>query len=254
MSKRKFQKIRGILFLLLALLSLGYYAVCVIYAWAGVSWLWLWLLLAGFCAARATMLFLEATSRINPPRIFRIIYGIFAAAAVAIFAIVEINIISAMNTQPKDGLDNIIILGCAVRGDDPTTPLILRINTAYDYLVRNPDTVAIASGGQGAGESISEAECIKSRLVDMGIDDERIITEDSSADTNENLANSFAIIGDGSETGIVTNGFHIYRSLLTARLLGHDNVSGIPAQTLMPLGIHYVVREFFGVIQLLLFH
>lgn len=31
---------------------------------------------------------------------------------------------------------------------------------------------------------------------------------------------------------------------------GHENVSGIPARTLLPVGIHYVVREFFAVVKM----
>ena len=30
---------------------------------------------------------------------------------------------------------------------------------------------------------------------------------------------------------------------------GCENISGVPAKTLMPVGIHYVVREFFGYVK-----
>ena len=40
-------------------------------------------------------------------------------------------------------------------------------------------------------------------------------------------------------------GFHIWQSLEIAKSQGCKNVFGVPAKTLMPVGIHYVVREFF---------
>ena len=46
--------------------------------------------------------------------------------------------------------------------------------------------------------------------------------------------------------GIVTNGFHELRALSIAKREGYENVSSVPARTLFPVGIHYVVREFFG--------
>ena len=85
----------------------------------------------------------------------------------------------------------------------------------------------------------------------QGIEESRILMEDQSTSTEENLRNSFAMIPtDAGTVGILTNGFHIYRSLLIAQELGHENVTGVPARTLFPVGIHYVVREFFAVIKL----
>ena len=55
---------------------------------------------------------------------------------------------------------------------------------------------------------------------------------------------------DTEMVGILTNGFHIYRSLLIAEELGHENVTGVPARTLFPVGVHYVIREFFAVMKL----
>lgn len=121
-------------------------------------------------------------------------------------------------------------------------------------MMDNPDTILIASGGQDANEDISEAECICRTLVEMGLDESRILLEDQSRDTIENIRNSYELIEDkNSEVGIVTNGFHIWRSVSIAKSQGHENVSGVPAKTLMPVGIHYTVREFFGYVKWRLF-
>ena len=65
--------------------------------------------------------------------------------------------------------DYIIILGARVKGDVPSLSLQYRIETAASYMMNNSETIAIASGGQGPGEDITEAEAIKRGLVEHGI-------------------------------------------------------------------------------------
>lgn len=243
------KKIRYIFFILLGTLSLIYYAVCVAWAWAGVSWLWIWPLLAAFCFARAIML----KKNIKLPRWAEIIYGIVLCAGLCLFCVLEFNIIRAMNAEPVDGLDYIITLGAAIRNGEPTGPLLLRIEKATEYLEANPDTILIASGGQGENESQSEASCIAEYAAAAGVGSERILLEDKSRDTWENIENSYKQIPDGASVGVVTNGFHIFRAMRIAELQGHE-VTPVPAKTLLPLGIHYTVREFFGLVKLWLLH
>jgi len=137
-----------------------------------------------------------------------------------------------------------------LNGTVPSNPLVKRIEEGYDYMSDNPDTILIASGGQGFNESISEAECIKRELVKKGVDKERILLEDRSTSTIENLKFSLKIIGRNDlKVGIVTNSFHEYRALMIAKEAGYENVYPVPAKTLFPVGIHYMVREFFGVVR-----
>ena len=82
----------------------------------------------------------------------------------------------------------------------------------------NKKTIAIASGGQGAGEDISEAESIKRGLLKQGIDESRILLEDKSTDTVENIKYSKKLIPKHLDTGlVVTNDFHLYRAKSIAR-------------------------------------
>ena len=243
-----FQKFISRIYALAGILSLAYYGVCVAYAWVGVSWLWIWLLFSAFCFIRHGMLQREIKGKLRFPKFIRMLYRFIFLFCVAFFIIVEQGIVKDMSCETESGLEYIIVLGAAVRGDEPTTPLLLRMETAKEYLDSNPTAWAVASGGKGEGESISEAECIRNYLIEGGIKPYRILTESSSRDTEENLRNSFEMIGNPSvRVGIVTNSFHIYRALLIANRLGYRNVCGIPAETLMPLGVHYVVREFFAV-------
>ena len=239
------RRIKKFAFISLGTLSILFFLVCLGYSHIGVSWLWLWPLLSAFCFVRFLMLHFG----VNVPKWISVPYHILALIFIAAFIFTEAKIISAMNASPAPNLDYIITLGAAVRGDRPTSPLLLRIQTAADYLNQNPDTLVIASGGQGKGEDISEAECIKNELILLGIDESRIILENRSTDTQENIKNSFALIPEGASVGIVSNSYHIYRALEAARLQGYD-ACAIPARSLLPLGIHYTVREFFAVAEL----
>ena len=69
-----------------------------------------------------------------------------------------------------------------------------RIDAAYGYLAAHPDAACVASGGLDDSETVTEAQCIRSTLVSMGIDEGRIYLEDRSRSTEENLSFSAAIM------------------------------------------------------------
>ena len=85
-------------------------------------------------------------------------------------------------------------------------------------------------------------------LTAHGIDSARIVQEDQSRTTRENLENSFAILrargydpADG--VGIVTSEYHLCRAKRMARSLGADP-AGIAAETTLPsMRINYFIRE-----------
>jgi uncharacterized SAM-binding protein YcdF (DUF218 family) len=131
---------------------------------------------------------------------------------------------------PKD-VDYMIILGARVKGTTPSLALQYRIDAAAQYLKDNQNTIAIASGGKGDGEDISEAQAIKIGLVKQGVEEERIILESKSTDTVENITYSMKLIPENLTTGlIVSNDFHIYRAKLIAKDLGLK-LAGLPADT-----------------------
>lgn len=237
----------------LAIWAAVYYVVCIIYAGRGLSWIWLWPMIAIFAMVRVLMVKarLEGRERFRIPRAVRIVYRILFAAGLSFFLLVESRIVAAMTADPPEDLDYVIVLGAGLIGEEPKNPLRVRIERAAEYMAENPDTILVASGGQGEDEVISEAECIRNRLVKMyGIDASRILMEDRSRDTEQNLRYSLALIGDPeASVGIITNSFHEYRAMMIADRTGFRDVHTVPATTLLPVGIHYMVREFFGVVE-----
>lgn len=154
---------------------------------------------------------------------------------------------------PNDAV--VVVLGAQVVNSRPTLILAGRIRAAAGYLEAHPDSLCIASGGQGPDEDISEAQCIRDVLVsDYGIDSGRILMEDASYNTSQNLENSAEIIaarGLSKNIVIVTDGFHMFRAKTLAGWKGLRPYS-CPVSTDKRLVFYLYVREFIGIPKTLL--
>jgi uncharacterized SAM-binding protein YcdF (DUF218 family) len=122
--------------------------------------------------------------------------------------------------------DAVIVHGAGIRGESVTRILAYRLDKAVEYAERNPNAIIIVSGGQGPGEYITEALAMERYLIKKGVSEERIIKEELSVSTYENLLYSKVIL-DGIfdnryRTVIITNNFHIYRAVSLAKGLGLD--------------------------------
>ena len=146
--------------------------------------------------------------------------------------------------------DALIVLGAAVHGDRVTWVLSNRLDTAYDYAVAHPNTTLVVSGGQGDGESVTEASAMAGYLVRRGIDQSRILQEDKATSTAENFAFSKAIIdeqlGPDASIGFVTTRFHVYRAGRVA-LKGGIPARGLGAPDVWYLAINNFLRECVGI-------
>lgn len=142
----------------------------------------------------------------------------------------------------------IVVLGAGVNGTVPSLTLRERINGAYAYLAANPDAIAVLSGGQGPREEITEAACMYRELTKLGIDGSRLLLEERSTSTIENLQFSLDVVEAATGTrpnsvGIVSSEYHIFRAKLFAKSIGLEPV-GIPAKTSWTaLRINYYLRE-----------
>ncbi|MCL2720793.1 MAG: YdcF family protein [Treponema sp.] len=175
---------------------------------------------------------------------------------VSSFIIIQGVIISNMSGKPPvvdAEIDYVIVLGCQVVGIYPSFPLVRRINTASKYLLENPDVMAVASGGQGPGEDIPEADVIRKYLIENGIEKERILIEDKSRNTVQNLKNSDELFNlKDKNILIVTTDYHMFRSIAVAKKLGYKNVYGLPSISQRSVLPAYLFREYASVMYYIL--
>nr|WP_325188897.1 YdcF family protein [uncultured Oscillibacter sp.] len=154
----------------------------------------------------------------------------------------------------------VIVLGAGVNGETPSAALWSRIRAAEDYLEIHPDVPVVLSGGQGAGEAISEAEAMRRALwKEDGAENARLLLEERSTNTAENFRFSKALLEErGLDTGratiaVVTNDFHCFRAHMIARRQGLKTID-VPAE--LPwwwLTANYYLREAFAVVKTSLF-
>lgn len=155
------------------------------------------------------------------------------------------------NLPSEDPDQTMIVLGCGLEGEQPSQMLWRRLTAAESYLKQHPDIPVIVSGGKGSDEIMSEAQCMKNWLLDHGISEERIFTEDRSSSTFENLSFSRTVITENSlpeKIIIVTNNFHSYRAAMIARKQGYLYTS-VPAKTTWWMFPVSVLREVFGILK-----
>ena len=136
----------------------------------------------------------------------------------------------------KSGVeDALVVLGCGVRGDRVSVGLARRLDKALDYYKGNANVLIVVSGGQGAQETITEAEAMRRYLVDFGVPDAQIIKEEKATSTLENLRFSDEILRErfpnGYSAALVTSSFHVYRAERIAQKLGlHYDHLGAPSK------------------------
>lgn len=250
MTQKKNVRLKQGLLFCGSLLCFLYFAGLWAYLGAIYLFQWFWAALGALLALVG--IWLPRWDRL--PKWFRITWKAGVVLALALFLTVEGLMISAMADQPEAGADYVIVLGAKVNGTTPSLSLQYRIEAAREYLEENPETKVIASGGQGANEGISEAAAIANTLIAMGISEDRILREDKSTSTNENLTYSKACLesqGDTAEEAsvvVVSSDFHIFRAKAIARKLGYENVEGKGSRSVPWLQPNYCMREFFAIL------
>lgn len=129
----------------------------------------------------------------------------------------------------------LLVLGCKVEGDQPSSVLADRIRAAGEFLLAHKDVTAIVSGGKGSERNLSEARCIYNGLTAMSILPERIWMEDKAVSTVENFTRSAALLREKTGAlpqviGVLSSEVHLLRAGMIAKKQGIAIVP-IPART-----------------------
>ena len=170
------------------------------------------------------------------PGLFRAGRGVAAAVGIGVMIVYAWLLILVVHTSgqqaelPDRGV--VLILGHASPGGIPSDWLMERLVTGATLYHQLDPGLIVVSGGTGPTDAVSVASIMYNTLVEMGIPSESILIEDNAANTVENFTYSLALLERAGDDGwlrpsltpiihqpmfVVTNGFHVYRSLLFGR-------------------------------------
>ena len=151
----------------------------------------------------------------------------------------------------KKDFDYVIIHGAGLLDGQRVSKLLRdRLDKAIEVYRQDPTPPAlIPSGGKGADETVSEAEAMKDYLLAQGIPEEKILLEDQSATTYENLQFSRDILEKlpgRKYTALVTSNYHVYRALRYCRKIGLK-CTGIGSHVAFYYWPSALIREFIAI-------
>lgn len=172
---------------------------------------------------------------------------------ISFFTIEGAILFSGFSTSHDEQIDYVIVLGARLYGTTPSPALKNRLNSAITYLNAHPSTSVIVTGGQGPDEDCTEAQASYDYLVAHGIAKKRILMENTSTTTFENIRNATEIIKKQTDSPSVnvlisTNRFHCLRAELLAKrcdLTAHS----LPSKTPPSIAIPCYLREYLAFIK-----
>ena len=241
------KKIFFIINIILSVIS-SLYGISILNVNSGTLFFLIWFLISAFLIVIDCLIYFKVFEKY---KVFKRIFIFVCTIGICVFLTILGLILSKMNVKPVNNLDYIIVLGAQVKENGPSVVLKYRLDRAVSYLKENINTLVIVSGGQGVNEPATEASVMKKYLINEGINEERIIIEDQSNTTKENLINSKKLIGDNKSIGIVTNNFHMYRALLIGEKY-KVNAVGIPSNSNAYYLPNNLLREVFAFIKFII--
>ncbi len=260
----------------LAVICMAYFIIIVLYAGIGTSFAFIWVFFAALCVFLVYGKWYYERNLERIPRWVPVSIVTTCIAGVTAAAIICLMVFLGAAEPAHPGLDYVIVLGARVKGASVSSSLKMRLDKAIEYAQRNPDTMLVLSGGRGPGEQISEAEAMRDYLVYNGVRPDRLLLEERSASTVENIAYSKSVIDryrwhkketrppmgavGGSrefvmaedrplEVGVLTSSFHVFRAKMIAKKWGFQNVYGIAARSDPVLFVHLCIRECASVVK-----
>ncbi|WP_237717184.1 YdcF family protein [Cupriavidus basilensis] len=147
----------------------------------------------------------------------------------------------------------ILILGSGTPHCAASPTLAARLDKGLALARQWPAARVVVSGGQDFGLHCSEADIMADYLSAHGLEPDRLIREDRSTSTEENLLFSRRLleqqgVSAGDPLVLVTSDFHLVRAKRIARKAGFQAVSGAGAPTPLYLRYNAWLREYFAFI------
>ena len=160
-------------------------------------------------------------------RIFKIIGIIIAIGAIIILGI-NVYVKCSVNKKIVDvnningNYDVILVLGAGLRNGKPSPVLKDRLDTAYELYEDGYSKKIIVSGDHGK-KYYDEVNVMKNYLLDKGVESNDIFMDHAGFSTYDSVYRAKEIFLTNNII-IVTQQFHLYRSLYIANKLGLDAI------------------------------
>ena len=145
----------------------------------------------------------------------------------------------------------IVVLGSSTPQGKPSPALVQRLDLANKLAHKYPNARVIVSGGVDFRQTVAEARVMSDYLQAKGLGVERIVLEDRSTSTHENLVFSLRLLqseGQGGDTPmlLVSSDFHTLRAAKIARKAGWTQVTTAGAVTPLYMRYNAWLREYFA--------
>ena len=151
---------------------------------------------------------------------------VFCTAAIVLFC-GKVTIGSLLRTTGP--AHSAILLGQGLENGKPSKNLLYRVNTAEKWLKKNPNATVVLAGGNPDGDGKTEAAVMYDLLLERGVAPDRMILEEESENTEENLAAAAKLIPTGAPVMLITSGYHMDRAAKAAKKAGFQQIARLPA-------------------------
>ena len=161
----------------------------------------------------------------------------------------------------EEPAEHVILLGGGISKDGKLPNSVMsRVEKAAEYLIKNPDSICVVTGGTLDWLPVPEGPELKHQLILHGVEDDRILVDDQAQDTIQNFQLSCIMLARhkgmtlsevlNTPTAVVTSRFHLRRSERLARRMGFTNIKGIAAACPPVYVLHNYVREICAYVKL----
>ena len=165
------------------------------------------------------------------PRWSRVIAGVFGVIVLyAGFSLVQV--VQAGRADDRQPVDAIVVLGAAQYDGRPSPQLQARLDHAITLWEADVAPVVMVTGGKQPEDRFTEAEAGRRYLLDRGVPDQAILTENVGRTTYESLESAAEILlsADLDDVVLVSDPYHMKRSQLIASGFGLDaRISATPS-------------------------
>lgn len=166
--------------------------------------------------------------RISRKRYKRFLLALLSLFAVSLLLLLFINhyvksvtsnyILSLDEAASLADIDCILVLGCGVHGDTPSPMLADRLETSQALYALGASDKLLMSGDHGRPD-YDEVSVMKQYAISAGVPSEQIFKDHAGFSTYESMYRARDIFCV-KRAIIVTQDYHLYRSLYIARTLG----------------------------------